>query len=165
MNKGRKKGFTLIEMIAVIAILAITLMLTYTLFNKAYSTLNRQEQESIVLDEARNFSSILEEDMKLASDVKTTTLTPGNYGLGSSITVLVEITNTSSEKYVYTREVTKIVKYKVSGSTATKMATLANYVVDVQLSPLGTKSYKVYIKSNRKDIETSFETVVTRRMI
>lgn len=165
MNKRRKKGFTLIEMIAVIAILAITLMLTYTLFNKAYSTLNRQEQESIVLDEARNFSSILEEDMKLASDVKTSTLIPGNYGLGSSITVLVEITNTSSEKYIYTKETTKIVKYKVSGSTSTKMATLANYVVDVQLSPLGTKSYKVYIKSNRKDIETSFETVVTRRMI
>lgn len=165
MNKRRRKGFTLIEMIAVIAILAITLMLTYTLFNKAYSTLNRQEQESIVLDEARNFSSILEEDMKLASDVKTTSLIPGNYGLGSSIIVLTEITNTSSEKYIYTKEATKIVKYKVSGSTSTKMATLANYVVDVQLSTLGTKSYKVYIKSNRKDIETSFETVVTRRMI
>lgn len=163
--KKKKKGFTLIEVISVIAILGITMMLTYTLFSKAYTVFNKAEQESLMLDEARNFSSILEEDMRLASDVQINITIPVSYGISSTAVGLVKITNDSAEEYIYTKEGNKIVKYKVSPSPVKKMSTLANNVIDVSISAIGTKSYKLGIKSNRKGIENFFETVVTRRMI
>lgn len=163
--KKNKKSFTLIEVIAVIAILSITLTLTYTLFNNTYTVFNKQEKESILIDEARNFSSILESDIKLAYEVEINIAIPASYGISNTAIGLAKIKDVVGEEFIYTREGSKIVKYKILSGTATKIATLANYIADVQLSLIGEKSYKLYIKINSKDIETYFETVITRRMV
>lgn len=156
----KKKGFTLIEVIAVIAILAITGALVFTLFNRTHKVFSKAEKESVSVDKARVVLSILEEDIRLSKEVKTSGLLEN---------IKVQVNNKSDEVFSYSLESNKIIKYKGN----TKIATLADNVKKFEVTPVGN-SYKIQIgvsiynlkvPTDDKEEIKSFETIVSRRII
>lgn len=143
----KKKGFTLVEMIAVIAIIGITGALVFTLFGKTHKVFSVSEKESRNIDEVRLVLSALEEDIKL-SDVEpniTYKDETNNWGNITSIDIGGVIIYTYDGKEVRRKD--------------GKLSNNINFLNVVQ-DEENSKSYKIIIKDNN-NIE--YQTIVTRR--
>lgn len=148
----KKKGFTLIEMIAVIAIIGITGALVFTLFGKTHKVFSMAEKESVSVDEARNVLSIVGEDIMMSTTVEIND-DKVNISRGTDV-------------FIYSLIDSKIIKYKGDE----KIATLAYKIKIFEVVPLEEsdpppvgrelKSYKITIMDN-SDME--YQTIVTRR--
>ena len=70
MERKKKKGFTLIEMMAVIAILGIFSTLIFSLFSSSTSMLVMAENDNVLQNESRIIIDILEEDIRYGKNIK-----------------------------------------------------------------------------------------------
>lgn len=144
----KKKGFTLIEMIAVIAIIGITGALVFTLFGKTHKVFSVSEKESRNIDEVRLVLSALEEDIKLSDAEPNITYKDEANKAGDITSVNID------DLIIYTYD-GKEVKRK-DGKLSNNIKFL-NVFLQKTDNP---KSYKITIKDNN-DIE--YQTIVTRR--
>lgn len=99
MKRKKKKGFTLIEMIAVIAILGIFSTLMFSLFSSSTSMLVMAENDNILQNESRGIIDTLEDDIRYGTDISITN------GVRLSLT-------RNSERYIYKVENGEFRKYK-----------------------------------------------------
>lgn len=151
----KKKGFTLVEMIAVIAIIGITGALVFTLFGKTHKVFSLAEKESISVDEARMAMSILEEDIRLSDK-------------GSSIDI---INNGEDTKSIYIKVDGKDIIYDKNSNEVIRTKNGTKVTLGKNIEKLnidesgGIYTVRIYIVDmNRSDVdEPSLQTIVTRR--
>ncbi|MGL4849471.1 MAG: PilW family protein [Clostridium sp.] len=97
----KKKGFTLIEMMAVIAILGIFSTLVFSLFSSSTSMLVMAENDNVLQNESRNIIDVLEEDIRYGESIEVT-------GAPQMILALTR----KSTRYFYTIEGSEFQKYE-----------------------------------------------------
>jgi prepilin-type N-terminal cleavage/methylation domain-containing protein len=102
MKNKKKKGFTLVELMAVIAILGIFSTLIFSLFSSSTSMLVMAENDNVIQNESRNIIDVLEEDIRYGSKIK-----PGTSGTGNVLSL-----TRNGIRYVYKIEGTEFKKYK-----------------------------------------------------
>lgn len=151
----KKKGFTLVEMIAVIAIIGITGVLVFTLFGKTHKIFTSAEKESISVDEVRMVMSTLEEDIRLADKGSNIYISKNGEDI-KSISIKIDSKDVLYEKNSYT-----IIRTK-NGTKITLGKNIEKLNVDQEG---GEYTIKVYVSSLNKinNDEPSFQTIVTRR--
>ncbi|ENZ00632.1 prepilin-type N-terminal cleavage/methylation domain-containing protein [Clostridium thermobutyricum] len=102
MKNKKKKGFTLVELMSVIAILGIFSTLIFSLFSSSTSMLVMAENDNVIQNESRNIIDVLEEDIRYGSKIKPRTSGTGN---------VLSLTRNGT-RYVYKIEGTEFKKYK-----------------------------------------------------
>ncbi|WP_326511755.1 type II secretion system protein [Clostridium intestinale] len=182
----KKKGFTLVEMIAVIAIIGITGALVFTLFGKTHKVFSAAEKESVDVDSARSILSVIGEDIMMANSIKAESedseyLKKEKYSFDSTVELLLytqflkknEGGSEETYNYIYTQEKSKntieINKYKVGvekdGKYETnKISTFGKFLItqgnQVEIDLQDARSYTISIKH---DSDILYETIITRR--
>ncbi|MGL4873733.1 MAG: PilW family protein [Clostridium sp.] len=137
MKQKKKKGFTLIEMMAVIAILGIFSTLVFSLFSSSTSMLVMAENDNVLQNESRNIIDVLEEDIRYGS-----TIVPGT----SSSNVLA--LTRGGKRYIYTIEGTEFKKYEDKNGSNT---------VDSDPDPTKKDIFIVSPSKNVKEFEVKKE--------
>lgn len=102
MKNKKKKGFTLVEMMAVIAILGIFSTLIFSLFSSSTSMLVMAENDNVIQNESRNIIDVLEEDIRYGSKIA-----PGPTGSANVLALTRD-----GRRYVYKIEGTEFKKYE-----------------------------------------------------
>lgn len=80
----KKRGLTLIELIAVMAMTAIVGLAIMSLFISQYRLFNRVNNETIIQDEARLILTAIEDDFKLGRNTIISTTASKNVTIGSN---------------------------------------------------------------------------------
>lgn len=182
--KNKQRGMTLVELIAVIAIMGIVSGLIASMFSSSNSLFTRAHNQTILQDEVRLIASAIEEDGKtgISKDVSYTgssvaysipDSTAVNYELGSISSEIVEIIfacRKNNEDYIYVligndAQPKKLMKYKGNPDTGriSEVATLGNFVesVVVDKSSIPYK-LKVLVKDSRGNSE-GVDSLITPR--
>lgn len=72
-RKNKKKGFTLIELIATMAVVGILMTVIFSLFSTSSSMLTSAEVDNEIQNEARMIVNLIEDDLKFGSKIKLNT--------------------------------------------------------------------------------------------
>ncbi|MGL4572212.1 MAG: PilW family protein [Clostridium sp.] len=146
----KKKGFTLIELIAVICISAILGALALSLFSSSNRMFLRASKDNIMQDEARIIMDAIENDLRVAKPI-------------SIITDGVEFTKTVSgtaKVYKYIKVGTELRKTEGSNVISTPSKNVDTFRVE---SVGANEHYKVYLKLKNGQEEYEFSSVIVPR--
>lgn len=175
--KNKKKGFTLVEMIVVIALVAIFGAIVLSISVSSGKLFTMVQSNSVFNDEARVIISDIEDELRFARDIEesnATTATSISYKTNSypiselSNIVLIYTVKEggSTSTYAFTRGTisNKVIKYKLGSSGAKEVGITASNVSSFKvLKDASNKSYNLEIKFDNGKNSASYKSAITPR--
>ncbi|MEG0297727.1 MAG: prepilin-type N-terminal cleavage/methylation domain-containing protein [Clostridium sp.] len=165
--KKKKRGFTLVELVVVIAIVVIFGGMVMTLYLSQNKSMNYVQDSTVLQDQARLAFSAMESDIRVAKD-RDFTITPIP-GQGDSI---YKCENSADDiiSYVYnsTDKTLKKCKLDASNNLDSEIATVATNVENIDIvedtSVTGdNKVYSIELKMKKGIEDLEFKSTVALR--
>ncbi|WP_287821972.1 type II secretion system protein [Clostridium sp.] len=163
-NQIKRKGFSLIELIAVIAILGIAYAITFQIFTiqtRIYSNeiIKNDVQNSGRLCLNSLSDSIIKDSNNTNKPDPNPTDTPEAF-TGSNFEPKLKILSYTQGNYWYVLNKNNNQLYKI---TTNNSSIVANNVVDVTVDNISNKLYKITVRINKGNYTKDFETEVSLR--
>lgn len=177
-----RKGFTLIEILAVLAISAIIGTVIISLFISSIKSYNITNNENIIQDEGRMIVEFLENDMKIGIKKSVAKLDSNlgkteidgqivscNFAAGKSIEPIFacELNDNTGNKeiYVYIKVDKELIRGKVvSGAVGKEVKKLGTLTTNlISFSPIDTNPYKVKFTLGTTGSENEYNILITPR--
>lgn len=152
--KVKKKGFTLIELIAVMFIGTILGSLIISLYLSSNRMLVTSSTESILQDEGRIVLDAIENDLKVAKKDTIKKLPSGDFG--------VTFQDSSGKIFSYVADLGNKKLSKTKDNPGVEIATPTSNLETFELSKVDNQ-YKLKIKLKKGEVEEEFISMITPR--
>lgn len=151
----KKKGFTLIELIAVMCISAILGAIVISLFSSSNRMIIRANKDNIMQDEARVILDAVDNDLRVGKNIST--------GSGGIVSFYVEFEK-NSKTYRYEKVGTTLQKVEMISGTSNLISGPSNNVEEFKVEKMAPgEQYKINLKLKNGSEEYEFSSVVTPR--
>lgn len=163
-NQIRRKGFSLVELIAVIAILGIAYIIAFQIF----TTQTRIYSKEMIKNDVQNsgrlcLNSISNSIMQDSNDTNRPVLNPSDTPeafTGNNFEPKLKILNSTQGNYWYVLNKNNNELYKI---TTNNSSIVANNVIDVSIDNINNKVYKIIVRINKGSYTKDFSTEVSLR--
>ncbi|MGL4874786.1 MAG: PilW family protein [Clostridium sp.] len=166
--KKKKKGFTLIELVATMAVVGILMTVAFSLFSSSSRMLNIAEVDNELQDESRMVVTLVEDDLKFGSKIKLNSREDfDSTTIGKEIEFQRkdEAGNMKMYRYRYDDINKELKKYNVENfDTATasevEMGTLSKNVEKFEVKYLDTKVFEIKMKLSKNKSEYEYKSSI-----
>ncbi|MGL5416014.1 MAG: PilW family protein [Clostridium sp.] len=171
MDKKKKRlGFTLIELVATMAIVGILMTVVFSLFSSSSSMLTVAEVDNELQNESRMAVNLIEDDLKFGSKIKLENNLVENAEVKGKT---IEFQRKDSAgilqiyRYKFEEDTKELKKYKVertvsegASETEVEMGTLSKNVEEFEVKYLDTKVFEINIKLAKNKSEYEYKSSI-----
>lgn len=146
MRNEKKKGFTLIELIATMAVVGILLSAVFSLFSSTNSILISADTDNELQDESRTIVRLIEDDIKFGTKIKLDEVEATPNLEGKKISFERE----NEEFYYKVKDATKeFQKVKIGSTGEAVLSTISKNVEEFKVRYLDSGVYEISLKLSK----------------